>query len=107
MSAFDPTKIEWREPWGPIPPNTGREIELQREMCAGHVLFGRSVIAVAARNDCDDVLFYLGESAPSFAVVHLTYRRETQPEWPHTELFDSLSEWIQKRMIPDAEEFDL
>jgi hypothetical protein len=57
------------------------------------------------RQDCDDVLFYLGESAPSFAVVHLTYQRETQPEWPSTTLFDSLAAWVEQSMIPDAEDF--
>jgi hypothetical protein len=41
-------------------------------MPAGHVLFGRTVRAIGRRQDCDDVLFYLGESVLQFAVVHLT-----------------------------------
>src|SRR5262245_54434334 len=109
MSKFDPSQIQWREPWRPVPPDHAAEAaaELQREMCAGHVLFGRAVQAVGRRQDCDDVLFYLGESAPQFAVVHLTYQRETRPEWPSTSVFDALDAWIEQCMIPDAEGFAL
>ena len=74
-------------------------------MPAGHVLFGRKVQTIGRRQDCDDVLFYLGESVPQFAVVHLTYARETRPEWPNTSLFDTLDAWIQQCMTPDAEDF--
>ena len=107
MTKFDPSQIQWRVPWWPIPAeqDAGTVAELQREMPAGHVLFGRTVQAVGRRQDCDDVLFYLGESVPQFAVVHLTYARETRPEWPSTALFDTLDAWIQQCMIPDAEDF--
>ena len=107
MTKFDTSQIQWREPWLPALPQQAlqAETELLRELCAGHVLFGRSVAAIGVRQDCDDVLFYLGVSAPSFAVVHLTFQRETQPRWPDTELFDSLTAWVVRRMIPDAEEF--
>jgi hypothetical protein len=74
-------------------------------MCAGHVLIGRAVQTVGRRQDCDDVLFYLGASVPQFAVVHLTYARETRAEWPETRLFDTLEAWIQQCMVPDAEDF--
>jgi len=50
-------------------------------------------------------LFYLGEAVPQFAVVHLTYARETRPEWPETVFFDTLEGWIERCMIPDAEDF--
>jgi hypothetical protein len=95
VSKFDTSQIQWREPWLPASPEQASqaEAELPRELCAGHVLFGRSVTAIGVGQDCDDVLFYLGESAPSFAVVHLTFQRETQPRWPDTELFDSLAAW--------------
>jgi hypothetical protein len=106
---FDGSQVHWREPWYAISPDYAAkaEAEIHREMCAGHVLFGRSVTAVGYRQDCDDVLFYLGESAPQFAVVHLTYQRETRPEWPSTALFATLGVWIEHCMIPDAEEFAL
>ena len=107
MSDLDLSQIQWREPWGPIQPDyvTRAEKELQREICAGHVLFGKPVKAIGARQDCDDVLFQLEASAPMFAVVHLTYNKESDPKWPGTELFESLQDLLQKRMIPDAEDW--
>jgi hypothetical protein len=108
MTPFDPSQIPWRTPWHAIAPDRGArvEAELHREMDTGHVLFGRSVQAIGCRQDCDDVLFYLGESEPGFAVVHLTYQRETSPEWPSTVLFATLAEWVEQCLIPDAEDFD-
>ena len=106
MTKFDPSQIQWRVPWFPIPPELDAPTvaELRREVPTGHVLSGRTVQTVGHRQDCDDVLFYLGESVPQFAVVHLTYVRETLPEWPGTMLFDTLDAWIEQGMIPDAEE---
>src|SRR5688572_14374266 len=109
MSSFDPSTIQWREPWQRISPEYApkAEAELHREMCAGHVLFGRSVIAIGNRIDCDDILFYLGDSPPQFAVVHLTFQPESDPTWPQTVLYDSLTAWVEQCMIPDAEEYAL
>ena len=108
---FDTSLIRWRKPWNIISPDHAPlvEAELKREMCAGHVLFGRSVTAIGYRDDGGDgdILFYLGDKLPRFAVVHLTYRRETLTAWPHTLLYDSLDDWLQRRMIPDAAEFAL
>jgi hypothetical protein len=109
MSAFNPSQIQWREPWHSISPDYApkAEAELHRELCAGHVLFGRSVTAVGNRIDCDDILFHLGHAPPQFAVVHLTFQRESDPTWPHTVLYDSLTTWVEQCMVPDAEEFAL
>jgi hypothetical protein len=103
-TAFDPSRIEWRRPWLPVSPDfaSKAEAELLREVCAGHVLYGCPVKAIGHRQDCDDVLFYLGETSPEFAVVHLTYQPETLPQWPGTTLFDSLEAWINQCMAPDA-----
>ena len=107
MTTFDTSQIQWRVPWHAVSPDYAAkaEAEIHREMCRGHVLFGRSVTAVGYRQDCDDVLFYLGASAPSFAVVHLTWQPERETRWPETTLFDSLDSWLQQCLIPDAEEF--
>src|ERR1044071_6685678 len=100
MTKFDSSQIQWLVPWKPVSLEYqgGMIAELHREMPPGHVLFGRTVQAVGRRQDCDDVLFYLGASVPQFAVVHLTYARETQPDWPHTRLFDTLEAWIEQCM---------
>ena len=107
MTKFDASQIKWRKPWVAVPPDHAPKLaaELHCEMCAGHVLFGRSVMAVGHRQDCDDFLFYLGDISPQFAVVHLTFQRETRPSWPNTSLFDSLAAWTEQCMIPDAQEF--
>ena len=109
MNKFDTSLIQWRKPWeiGPSDYAPVAESELQHEICAGHVLFGRSVAAIGCRLGDDDILFYLGDTPPRFAVVHLTYQRETRTDWPHTSLYDSLDDWMQRRMIPDAEEYAL
>ena len=102
MSIFDPAHIEWRHPWVPIDDRAAAERELKREAPHGHILFGRSPIAIGRRVDCDDFLFYLNEDPARFAVVHLTYNIETDPNWPAAEIFNSIDEWIENRMIPDA-----
>jgi|688.fasta_scaffold234429_2 hypothetical protein len=109
MTKFDASQVQWREPWLAVTPDYAPkgEAELRRELSARHVLSGRSVEAIGRRQDCDDVLFYLGDTAPRFAVVHLTYKQETLPEWPWTVMFDTLDAWLEQCMIPDAEEFAL
>jgi len=109
MTKFDASQIQWRKRWLAILPDhaSQAEAELHREMCAGHVLFGRSVTAVGRRQDCSDILFYLGDVSPQFAVAHLTFQKESRPNWPSTSLFDSLAAWTERCMIPDAKEFAL
>ena len=102
MSAFDPSTIDWRHPWIPIDDPAPAQRELKREAPQGHILFGRSPITIARRVDCDDYLFLLHEDPPRFAVVHLTYKIETDPNWPAAEIFNTIEDWIQTRMLPDA-----
>ena len=109
MDKLDISHIQWRKPWHPILPIRAphSEAELHRELCPKHVLFGRPVSAIGYRQDCDDVLFYLGEIAPRFAVVHLTFQPETNPKWPETSLYESIEDWVEQCMIPDATDFEL
>ena len=65
------------------------ETELHRELPAGHVLVGRTVRAIARRDDRDDVLFQ--DSDGSIFFVHLTYAVETDPQWPFTKTYDNLT----------------
>jgi|GEM_PF-4751845 len=58
------------------------EAELKRELAPNHVLFGRSLKAVMARTDSDDVVF---RDERAFFVVHLTWSGEV-PEWPSLEI---------------------
>ncbi len=109
LPGFDASKIEWREPWCAITPVYApiAEAELQRELSSKHVLFCRPVRAIGHRIDSDTILFWLGDVAPRFAVVHLTFRKEIWSEYPVTRLFDSLDDWINQCMVPDAEDYHL
>jgi hypothetical protein len=107
MPEFDASQIEWRKPWMQYPSDSAEslESELRNEMCPGHVLFERAFVAIGWRRGVDDFLFYLGDTSPRFAVVHLTWRKESSPDWPHTKLFETLDDWIQQGMAIDAEEY--
>lgn len=108
MTSAELDELVWLEPWSAVEERhrAALERELQRELIAGHVLFGREARAVGRRKDRDDVLFALfAAGGPSeLAVVHLTYARETTPDWPHTMLFASAAEFVAGCMRPDHEE---
>jgi hypothetical protein len=107
MTIAELPEIPWREPWQAILDSYAQNAakELHRETCEGHVLHGKVVTAIGNRKDCDDVLFYLGNVSPKFAVVHLTYQKESRPEWPSTSLYESIEDWIENCMTPDAAEY--
>jgi len=67
-------------------------------------LVDRQVKAIARRMDRDDVLFLLDEG-PQVAVVHLTYSSENLPEFPTTQVYESLAEFEILRMTPDHGEY--
>ena len=86
--------MQWPDGWEQLAPDERQalEAELRREVTPGHLLYSADVTALARRNDCDDVLFSLNGSA-SVAVVHLSYGKELEGLWPHTQLFSSLERW--------------
>ena len=65
--------------------------ELCRELCPTHVLYGLKVTALGRRRRRDDVLFRLADGR--LAQVYLTYRAETDPRWPWTDVFQSFEAW--------------
>jgi hypothetical protein len=71
--------------WDPVDDAAAEALtqELLRELPIGHVLTGVQVRAVARRRDNDDVAFKLDDGR--LCVVHLTWRAETDPEWPRAE----------------------
>lgn len=107
-----PTNIEILPPWKVIEPTPDgapgfHATELYKEICAGHVLYGVKVKAVALRVDRDDVLFELVDQKCPLAVVHLTWRKETTPAWPSAKLFESWERWVRDEMIPSHEDYQL
>lgn len=73
--------LDWLEPWELLGEERSQfmERELSGEVSGRHVLFGRSCVAIAARLDRDDVLFLVDDLR--LAIVHLTWKLETRPEW--------------------------
>jgi hypothetical protein len=100
--------MQYLEPWIPA---GNRALKLQRELAQeigpGHPLTGRSMQAVAVRQDCDDVLFVSTDEPKLVAVVHLTYAAhpESDPRWPETTLFASMEDWFECGMKADHEDF--
>lgn len=92
--------VEWPVPWQHAADDptqvAGMERELQREVAAGHPLFGLPVRTLARRRDCDDVLFAVEDGTGRVAVVHLTWtpRPPERPPWPHTVVLPSLAAWL-------------
>jgi hypothetical protein len=100
------TELPWREPWHPIESPQFEE-RLAKEVGCKHVLYKRKVISVGRRYDMDDVLFYLPDGPGVLAAVGLTWSSRTpepKPELPWTDLYSSVQEFIDRRMIPDADE---
>lgn len=104
MPLRDLAAVEWIKPWQLLSDNVIQEQlerELKSELAADHILYGRTVRAVATRKDCDDVLFEVGQPS-QFAVVHLSYAaRPDRAPWPSTEVFESAADFVECRMKAD------
>jgi hypothetical protein len=105
VTLDDLAGLHWLEPWRAVV--SGLEVELKNEIGEGHPLYGQKAISVARRFDSDDVLFLLLEHASPLAVVHLTWtgRTEKNSNWPHTALYASLDDFVQRCMKPDHDEY--
>jgi hypothetical protein len=89
--------------WLSPSPESARQFEqeLQRELCPQHVLYNVPAQAVGRKDRRDDFLFKIPDNC--FAQVHLTWRQETDPFWPATDLFSSFEAW---KTSLDDEDFD-
>ena len=80
------------------------EQELQDELSPAHRLYPHrtGARAIAKREDCDDVLFWLPQAAQNFALVHLTWKgqRETNERYPRTSFLNILADFVAHEMIP-------
>ncbi|WP_330270292.1 hypothetical protein OG205_23760 [Lentzea sp. NBC_00516] len=74
------------EPWATITHKDTRaalEAQLRTEVANGHPLFGKTIIAIARCDACDEVVFSVEEDPVWFAQVHLTWRSAPdRPPWP-------------------------
>lgn len=100
-----PTAFEFLEPWHSCS-NVFFNDELLREVSRDHVLYGMDAKVIARRQDIDDFLFELSDGR--FANVHLTWAKETNPEWPATEIYESRAamEFEIQRQIDEWNEIE-
>ncbi|MDD1505264.1 hypothetical protein PVA17_21325 [Lysinibacillus sp. CNPSo 3705] len=80
------------DPWWLISTSMSESLtkELEKELSQKHILYGKEAVAMARREDNDDVIFWI-KKLNKYAVVHLTYSKETSNDFPMTLLF-TLSE---------------
>lgn len=103
-----PEALEVLPPWQIISDSTNAERlsqELSSELSPQHALHGLQTTAVAKRIDRDDVLFAVDDGSAALAVVHLTWRKESDPLWPNTRLFATWEDWVKNEMLPAHEEY--
>ena len=105
-----PESLEILIPWRIITNTSEKKAELftaelSSELSPKHVLYGLRARAVAARIDRDDVLFEIEGADMVLAVVHLTWRKESDPRWPTTRFFASWEEWVRDEMLPADQEY--
>ena len=99
------SSIPWRSPWVSVD-STAFAGRLAKEVGRKHVLYKKQAIALGRRLDNDDVLFYMPNGPALLALVHLAWSsRKPEPDagFPHTVLYESLREWIDQCLTPDAE----
>jgi len=100
--------VNYMPPWTPVGQFSQNLVnELRRELTPGHPLFGLDAYPIAQRTDADDVLFQFGINQPIFAVVHLTWSGEPEPDnsWPTFESYTSMEDWVENRMSVDHREY--
>lgn len=102
-----PRNITVLPPWKALDSIGSKEFhasEVNKEISAGHVLFGAGAEAVASRTGRDDVLFGLRGTVMLLAVVHPTWQGESNPRWPRTRLFKGRDEWAGDETTPGRRE---
>ena len=104
MSENPNFQIELPEPWHWI--ETDFETELNRELPHGHILEGKTLKTVAKRQDMDDFLFAIDNWEFEYAIVHLTWVKETDKKWPITKLYKNWKDVYEKRILPDSIDWD-
>ena len=105
-----PENVEILIPWRIITDTSEKSAEvltaeLSSELVPKHVLHGLTARAVAARIDRDDVLFEIEGADMTLAVVHLTWRKESDLRWPATRFFASWEQWVRDEMIPAHQQY--
>jgi hypothetical protein len=98
VTLIDPVEqADLPDDWLPIDGNAAlcHLEELRREMPADHVLSTRRLFPVAQHREQEgDILVRTIDAKSELWLVHLTWRRETDPEWPNARPFRDLAEFV-------------
>jgi hypothetical protein len=83
--------------WVPVDRQEAARLERQlaAELVAAHPLSGVGAECFARRRDCDDAVFRLRGHRCEFAIVHLTWARESSPTFPATVFCVSLADLVE------------
>ena len=105
----DLENYDWLTPWEAVDDgDTGLVEELVREVSSGHCLFGVSAVALAtnsAPDRYDDVLYRVELPNHRYAMVHLTWKSETLPDFPSITLYRDWEHFVSDGMKPDHEAY--
>ena len=100
-SIQDPSELDWPEGWRVLHydniPHVTRE--LGREVGRAHVLYNLPACALGKKRQTDDYLFQVEAGDHNVALVHLTWKKEKDPAWPHTTLYESFQAWLASEVI--------
>ena len=99
LAAYADKKL--LEPWQPTSNPTFYEAELKKEVSFFHPLNWKNVRAIAHRTDCDDVLFEVLNGKSKYAVVHLTWRKESARKWPATHFYKDWQDVFVNCIVED------
>jgi hypothetical protein len=110
QTVYAPENVEILIPWRVITDTSEKSAEvlaaeLSSELVPKHVLYGLTASAMAARIDRDDVLFEIEGADMALAVVHLTWRKESDLRWPATRFFASWEQWVRDEMLPAHQQY--
>lgn len=85
-----------KDPWGTVGGRTVTSLntELKREIPNKHPLSDRMLNAVARSFACDDVL-YKDENSQHYYLVHLTWAKENNSEYPKYKIFHTFEDFIK------------
>lgn len=101
-----PDNINVLAPWTRVDHPDAKKLasELNRGISAGHVLASHKIKVCARRTDRDDILLTIEDCEKPLALVHLTWRKESNPTWPATRFFSSWDHWVEAEMLPAHQE---
>ena len=116
MGIEIPGDFRWLEPWVAITDPRAKSVyrfvvaedatddvsqalinELRAEMCPEHPLFSVDLrVAAFCNSDTNDILYLTDHDTMPIVCVHLTWTKETKPQWPHFDSYGSLEAWKQQ-----------